>query len=121
MVSESSKKHFEAISNEVNDTCFRPSEVGHLLANDHRYLQNEFAKAAMAFLFELGENYEKNRYDARNVRMAMVAHEIVSQAREGLHITTDCNGNKQHNWSSALSGEYYCYLQDKARREREGE
>lgn len=119
MITESSKKHFNAISNEINDTCYRPSEVAHLLTTDHRYLQNEFAKTAIAFLFELGENYEKGHYDARNERMAKAAYDMLEQARKGVHTITYYGGATRTCCDNALSGEYYCYQQNKACRERE--
>lgn len=121
MITESSKKHFNAISNEINDTCYRPSEVAHLLTTDHRYLQNVFAQTAIAFLFELGENYDKGYYDARNELMARVASEIVAVAKQGLHTRTDEYGFTHKYWDTDLSSEYYFYLKDKERREREND
>lgn len=55
----------KAISDLVNGS-FSPKEVGVELSTDHRYLQNEFFKCALAFMGCLANNYRKGYYDGRN-------------------------------------------------------
>lgn len=55
----------QQISDIMNSTLFNPEEVAASLSRDHRYLQQQFMKMAVAFIKVQAEK-EDRHYDARN-------------------------------------------------------
>lgn len=53
-------------SNFVNGKMQSKTKVAELMANEHRYLQNEMFKVCLAYIQKLAENADKSYYDGRN-------------------------------------------------------
>lgn len=64
-------------SNFVNGKMQSKTKVAELMANDHRYLQNEMFKVCLAYIQKLAENAEKGYYDGRNEYAAITSKKIV--------------------------------------------
>lgn len=50
----------------VNGKCISKQNTAELMANDHRYLQNEMFKICLEYIKRLADNFDKNRFDPRN-------------------------------------------------------
>ena len=66
----------------VNGKMNSKSEVAKLMCNEHRYLQDEMFKVCMAYIKQLGENFENGRYDGRNKYACETANKIIDNLKE---------------------------------------
>lgn len=64
-------------SNFVNGKMRDKRHVAHMMANEHRYLQQEMFKVCMAYIEELKERYAKGCYDARNQYACETSDKII--------------------------------------------
>jgi hypothetical protein len=60
----------------VNGKCHNINNVAELMANEHRYLQNEMFKVCLAYIKQLAKAYENNSYDLRNEWACMTSFRI---------------------------------------------
>ena len=66
----------------VNGKMRSRNETAKLMANDHRYLQQEMFKVFLAYAQILANNYNNGRYDGRNEYACKCANEIISALEE---------------------------------------
>ena len=66
----------------VNGKCHDMNKVAELMANEHRYLQNEMFHICMEYIKVLAENCEKGYYDPRNKYAAETSKEIIDHLKE---------------------------------------
>ena len=66
----------------VNGRMRSHKETAKLMANDHRYLQQEMFKVFLAYAQILSNNYKNGLYDGRNEYACRCANEIISALEE---------------------------------------
>ena len=66
----------------VNGRMRSHKETAKLMANDHRYLQQEMFKVFLAYAQILSNNYKNGLYDGRNEYSCRCANEIISALEE---------------------------------------
>lgn len=64
-------------SNFVNGKCCDKKKVASLMAQDHRYLQQEMFKVFLEYVKKLDEAYQNGWYDARNEWACTAAHHML--------------------------------------------
>ena len=64
-------------SNFVNGQCHNKMKVAKLMANDHRYLQQEMFLLFLNYVEILSENYNNGLYDKRNEYSCQIANKIM--------------------------------------------
>ena len=69
-------------SNFVNGRMLSHNETAKIMANDHRYLQQEMFKVFLAYAKILSINYNNRFYDGRNEYSCRCANEIISALEE---------------------------------------
>ena len=69
-------------SNFVNGRMCSQQETAQVMANDHRYLQQEMFKVFLAYAKILSINYNNRFYDGRNEYSCRCANEIISALEE---------------------------------------
>lgn len=69
-------------SNFVNGRMCSHNETAKLMANDHRYLQQEMFKVFLSYAQILSHNYNNGFYDGRNEYACKCANEIISALEE---------------------------------------
>ena len=69
-------------SNYVNGKCVRKKECARLMAEEHRYLQNEMFKVCMEYIKALAENAENGYYDPRNKYAVKTSKMIVEHLKQ---------------------------------------
>lgn len=69
-------------SNFVNGRMCSQQETAQVMANDHRYLQQEMFKVFLAYAQILSHNYNNGFYDGRNEYACKCANEIISALEE---------------------------------------
>ena len=57
---------------------YKYKEVARLMANDHRYLQQEKFKVMLEYIRIMAENYENSFYDPRNEYACLTSHRMMS-------------------------------------------
>lgn len=72
------------ISRAVNTMLGNPSVVGHLLAQDHRTLQQGFMSIVVGFIEAMAENDANGWTDARNEHSAAFASTVKSRCGDHL-------------------------------------
>ena len=66
----------------VNGRMLSHNETAKIMANDHRYLQQEMFKVFLAYTKILSINYNNRFYDGRNEYSCRCANEIISALEE---------------------------------------
>jgi len=69
-------------SNFVNGKMCSQQETAQVMANDHRYLQQEMFKVFLSYAQILSHNYNNGFYDGRNEYACKCANEIISALEE---------------------------------------
>lgn len=66
----------------VNGKMHSREKVAELMANEHRYLQNEMFKVCLAYMKKLAENYNNGRFDARNEYACQLSSAMVGALKD---------------------------------------
>ena len=61
----------------VNGKCISKQDTAKLMANDHRYLQNEMFKIFLEYIKILADNFDKKRFDPRNQYACTAAKHMI--------------------------------------------
>lgn len=61
----------------VNGKCISKQDTAKLMANDHRYLQNEMFKICLEYIKILADNFDKKRFDPRNQYACTAAKHMI--------------------------------------------
>lgn len=77
--SEADAKSAKEISKAINVMAPSKAVVGHLMAQDHRTLQQGFAGVVVGFIEAMAANYAEGRVDDRNEASARLCHKIVEE------------------------------------------
>jgi hypothetical protein len=70
------------MSSYVNGKMHNRHNIASLMANDHRYLQQETFKMFLEYAQILSDNYEKGHYDGRNEFACKCSNEIISALKD---------------------------------------
>ena len=95
MRKDSDATKIEAI---VNNTLFRPLEVGVELTTSHNYLVNEMFKTFVHFAGQLARNYDKGLYDERKQYACECSRIIIDALKE--------KGKYDEKWFNQLYDEF---------------
>lgn len=61
----------------VNGKCISKQDTAKLMANDHRYLQNEMFKICLEYIKILADNFDQKRFDPRNQYACTAAKHMI--------------------------------------------
>lgn len=61
----------------VNGKCISKQDTAKLMANDHRYLQNEMFKICLEYIKILADNFDKKQFDPRNQYACTAAKHMI--------------------------------------------